>query len=343
MARIKPVVLFLFLATVARGADLWRTVWEADVKYHNNIFLFSPSDIEVFRQRENPARFPYKTLDDVDVTVSGQLAWMGTKGFEPQLGLKVHQFIMNSEKSYGLVTCRIKQDLGKVGTAKLSLVWMPNYLIRYYRDNTVKSAVRYAACRFSEYLFGFDFERQFGPFTLQPEYRFETDDYIAPFDYYDTRAHRTGISIDWCPWSNFMLSGEYRFKWARAKGPTPDISYDEQQIGFQVASRPRRFNRFAINAGYNWSYRRYTATEDETHAGRIDEIQEITVGAEYRLKPVTLSFTYQLEWREVSSPYQNEIDEIKNYRASAFSFGARLPLKIGAGAKAQKGKKGGER
>lgn len=343
MARIKPVMLFLFLAAAGQGADLWYIVWETDVKYNNNIFLFSPSDIDAFRQRQNPARFPYSSLDDVDVGLSGVLRWAGAGNFTPQLGLKLHQFLMNPEKSYGLVTCRIKQDLGRVGVAKLSLVWVPNYLIRYYRDRTVKTAERYAACRFSEYLFGFGFERQFGPFNLQPEYSFEIDDYIVPFEYYDTRAHRTGISIDWRPWSNFTLSGEYKFKWARAKGPAPDISYDEQRLGFQVITKPRRFNRFGINAGYNWAYRRYTATEDEMHAGRVDETQEITVGAEYRLKPVTLSFTYQLEWREVSSPYQNEIDEIKNYRVSTFSLGMRLPLKTGAAAKAQKGKKGGDR
>jgi len=343
MSPSRLALLFLFLMSVVPGADIWQIVWDTDVNYNNNVFLFSPSDIAAFRRRENPIRFPYNSLDDVDVTVSGKLSWEGAGGFNPQLGLKLHQFVMNPEKSYGLLTSRIKQQVGKVGGFNFSFVWLPNYLIRYYRDLTAKETERYAACRFSEYLFGLEFVRQFGSLTVQPVYRFEVDDYIAPFDYYDTRAHRPGVSLAWRPWTNFTLSGEYQFKRARAKGPAPDISYDEQGLGFQVASKPRRFNRFGIKAGYNWSYRRYTATEDNTHAGRVDETQGITVGAEYQLKPVTLSFSYHLEWREVSSLYQNDIEDIKNYQASEFSFAVRLPLKVGAATKAQKAKKGGSR
>lgn len=341
MNRVSFVMLFLFWINVGEGADRWRVIWGADVRYNNNIFFLSPSDIIAFQHRDNPGRFPYRTLDDVDFTLSGSLNWLRTKGFAPEIGLKLHQFVMNPEKSYGVFSSQINKEAGKIGVFGLSFVWMPNYLIRYYRDWTVKSEERYAPCRFGEYLLGFNFIRQVGRFSIKPGYRLEIDDYVAPFDYYDTKAHRLDGSIDWRPMPNFTLDVEYEFKRARAKGPLPDISYDQHQMGFQLVSRPRRLHRFGVKAIYRWTYRRWTAVEDITHAGRIDETQEIGLGGEYRRNLVTVSLSYKLEWREVSSPHLEKIEDIKNYRVGTFSLGARLPLRIGAASAIQKGKKRG--
>lgn len=333
-------MLLLCWISAGEGADLWRVVWGVDVRYNNNIFSFSPTDIIAFRRRENPVRFPYRSLDDIDVTFSGSHKWLKAKGLVPQIGLKLHQFVMNPEKSYGVFSSQINKEVGQIGVLELLFVWMPNYLIRYYRDWTVKGEERYAPCRFGEYLVGGNFVRKLGSFTIKPEYRLEIDDYVAPFDYYDTKAHRLDGSIDWHPVPNFTLSGEYEFKQARAKGPLFDISYDQHRLVFQIVSRPKKLHRIGVKAGYRWTHRRWTAMEDVTHAGRIDETQEIELGGEYQMNPVTVSLSYKLEWREVSSPYLEKIEDIKNYRAGTFVFGARLPFKIGTASEAQKGKKG---
>ncbi|MGQ9678133.1 MAG: hypothetical protein ACUVUD_02490 [bacterium] len=319
---------------------MWRVVWGSDVKYNNNVFFLSPSDIIAFQHRTNPGRFPYRTLDDVDVILSGSLKWLNTKGLTPQIDLKLHQFVRNPEKSYGVFSSQINKQVGKIGVFGLLFVWMPNYLIRYYRDLTVKSEERYAPCRFGEYLVGFNFVQRLGPFSISPGYRLEIDDYVAPFDYYDTKAHHLDGSIDWRPMPNFTLGAEYEFKRARAKAPSPDISYNQHRLSFQIVSRPKRLHRFGVKASYRWTHRRWTAIEDVTHAGRIDETQEIEFGGEYRMNPVTVSLSYKLEWRDVSSPYLEKIEDIKNYRAGTFIFGARLPLKIGTASRTQKGKKG---
>ncbi|MGQ9707529.1 MAG: hypothetical protein ACUVUR_01470 [bacterium] len=194
------------------------------------------------------------------------------------------------------------------------------------------SSKDYLPCRFGEQLFGFDFQHRFRTVSIKPGYRFEIDDYLKPFDYYDTKAHRLTGLFNWRPSTNLNIEAEYQFKIAQANGPVPDISYQEHRIGIDIATNPRIFNHFGIEAGYEFCHRVYTTgnpvTVDPYHYGRIDETQRIDVGGNYRVKPFTFTIKYQLEWREVNSPYQGEIEEIKEYQATRLSLGIKMPVKL---------------
>ncbi len=332
MSRIFIVVASLAVILLsgmvrAQGGGDWRYSFNADVTYDNNIFCLSPLDIDSYRHGENPARFPYHSLDDIDVTVVGALRWRAGKVGVFRGSMKVHQLVVNQEKSYGLINCQFDPAILS-GVVSLSYTWMPNYLIRYYRDPG-STGERYSACRFGEHLFGVRWTRSFGRISIAPVYRFEIDDYIPPFDYYDTRAHRVGGRLKLDLERNFIIGGDYEFKRAEAKGPLPDISYQQHTGQLNLATRPRIFNRFGVSARYSWIYRKYTVDDplrDPAHTGRVDQTNTIGLECNYRVQRLTLVFEYQLEWREVSSPYKEKIEDIKNYRANRFSLGLRLPF-----------------
>lgn len=330
--------LFFLTVLLVQGKTQWRTWFVARCTYDDNIFCLSPLEREQFQRSKNPAKFPYRSVDDLDVMLSGRLRWENRRR-QAQLGFRVHQFLSNAEKSYGLLQAGWEESLTKRNSLVFSYVWMPNYLIRYYRDRTV-SGERYAPCRFAEHLLGIQFRQKLGTVVVKPGYRLEFDNYLRPFEYYNTMAHRFGLEVDWKPKENLYFDCAYAFKNARAKGPVPDISYYEHGITVGSESRPRRFNRFGIEVGYSFVYRRYTTRTDAYHYGRVDQIQEMKLGCDYRLAPVVLVFFYQLEWREVSLPERADVEDIKEYRASRFSFGVTIPFKNSPGKISRKGAKG---
>lgn len=331
------------MATLAAGKGYWSGEFSSSLTYDNNIFCLSPEDMEQFRHSQNPARFPYQTADDIDVVFKGELRWQkaGSK-MAAKLGVKAHQFVVNQEKSYGVVNAGWKRELGSVGKLGLFYIWVPNYFLRYYQSRTSWDTARYVACRFGEHLLGFNFEREFGPVKVQPGYRFEVDDYNREFGYCDTRAHWWTGRVKRQPRANLGVRWEYEFKIAQAKGPVPDISYHQHKVSLNIASRPRSFNRFGVEVGYSFGYRNYTTAVDPAHFGRVDQTQEVTVGCDYRLMPVTVVFEYHLKWRDVTSPYQKEIEEIKEYRKKYFSLGITLPIKQEGGTKKRQRERGAE-
>ncbi len=329
-ARTIFLLITFSLLFTAEGAVRWNGSFDANIEYDNNIFYLSPADLQKFRLGENPARYPYHSADDVDLKVTADLRGVFTRNTGFRLRLRLHQYVVNQEKSYGLINTRIEQEAGKLGRFFFSYIWMPNYLIRYYPDPEIKGG--YFPCRYGEHLFGIDFHRGFGNLLITSNYRFEIDDYLKRFDYYDTRAHRLGVELGWRPRKNINLQGEYQFKIARAKGPVPDISYQEHRFEITIATRPRVFDRFGVEAGYRFCHRQYTTdnpiTIDPYHYGRVDRTQTIAAGGDFRLNPFTLVLKYELEWREVDSPYNGEVEEVKEYRASRVSLGVNLPLTL---------------
>ncbi len=324
------MLITLSVISLLQAGVRWSSSFNINVEYDNNIFYLSPADLQKFRLSEIPARFPYYSADDIDWKITAGLRGSYSANTIFGLRFRLHQYIINQEKSYGLVNARIQQQAGNIVKFVISYTWLPNYLIRYYPDPEIKGS--YFPCRFGEHLFGIDLQRRFGTFRITPGYRFEIEDYLKKFDYYDTKAHRFSTEFQWRPVKNMNLHFDYQFKIARAKGMVPDISYDQHQFEITLGTRPRAFSRFGIEVGYQFCHREYTTdnpiTIDLYHYGRIDETQTITANSDYQLKFCTLILKYQLEWREVTSPYNEEIDEIKDYRVNRISFGINLPLML---------------
>lgn len=308
----------------------WSGSFNANVVYDNNIFYLSPADLQKFRLGENPVRYPYHSADDVDWKINADLRCAFTKNTGFELRVRVHQYMINQEKSYSLLNVRIEQRAGKLGRFFFFYIWLPNYLIRYYPDPETRKS--YFPCRYGGHLFGIDFQGWIGTFGIKPGYRLGTRDYLKKFDYYDTKEHRLGLELQWRPRKNMNLQGEYQFNIAQARGPVPDISYQEHLFEITIATRPRVFDRFGIEAGYSYCRRIYTTDNpiaiDPYHYGRVDQTQTIAAGGDFRVNPITVVLKYELEWREVDSPYNGDVEEIKEYRANRVSFGVNLPLRL---------------
>jgi hypothetical protein len=321
----------LLLCVVVVGAAFGLTPtwqWQGFLTYDDNPFRYSLPDLDAFRYREQPARFPIRTSDDLDANVAARLS-CGTRLLSLpgtiDVGLRLHGYFSNWEKSYGLADVGLNQGTWAGGRLELGYTYMPNYLIRYYRNPQTSDTGDYTACRFAEHLATVRFRQQFTLLTVLPEYGYEYDDYLPVFDHYDTKIHRLGGEVRFRPVTNFEVRGTYEYRSASARGPVPDASYTQNEAGVSVVTSPRRLSRFSVEGGYTFARRSYTTSNaseiDPSHAGRTDNIESATVAVKYRLADVTLTADYDLSWRTVVAAYSATIDDIKDYRQSRFGLG----------------------
>lgn len=317
--------LLLCVCAAAVAAD-----WQADIRlaYDNNPFEYSAADLALFRSAAAPERFPIRTSDDLQASLSGSVLQrfrLAGRSGSLTLRTRLHQFVSNPEKSYGLATVEAGQSLWSSAQLRLSHLYLPRYLVRYYRDPSSDDTGDYTPCSFAEHLLSAGVRQRLGPVTVEPRYRYEADEYVRAFEHYNTRAHRPGLRLEWEPVSSFVLGGDYEYKLASARGPVPDISYDQHEVALSVRSRPRRLTRFGLEAGYAYAHRAYTTANggevDPSHAGRVDVIEKIEIEGRYRLAGPTIVAGYEYEWREVSSSYSSSINDVKDYRAHRFSLG----------------------
>jgi hypothetical protein len=321
--------LFLLLAAGAMCAAATPTLrFDGFLTYCDNPFDYSRSDIDAFRHRTSPARFPIRTSDDIDFNLGAELAvpWrLSGRGGALRARTRMHGYLSNWDKSYGLAAVSAEQGLWPGGRLGFGYTFMPNYLIRYYRNPQTPDTGDYTGCRFAEHLVEARLRQRLGDFAIEPEYGYEVDDYNAVFDYYDTRIHRLGGELRWTPAPNLDVRGEYEFRLASAAGPLPDASYNQHRGGVFISTGPRQFTRFSVEAGYSLARRTYTTTnpgtEDPAHAGRVDDIANVTASLRYDLGNVELVADYDLEWRELLSVYSTEIQEVKDYRSSRLGLG----------------------
>jgi len=295
--------------------------------YDDNPFRYSSEDIDSFVARVNPAKFPIRSADDLDLNLSAELGMRYALSGRPGrvgLDMRLHAYASNWEKSYGLARLDLRQNLWTGGEVSAGALTMPGYLVRYYRN---PSGTNYIACRFAEYLARAGLAQKVGGFAFRPEYGYEVDDYIRQFDCYDTKAHRLGGEVSFSPGPALVVAAEYAFKTAKAAGPVPDISYDQHGISGRVRTSPSGMRDFSLEGGYGVEYRTYTTANppsvDPSHAGRFDRIENMNVGASYRLGQVRLELAYEREWRYVASPYEQEIEDVKRYQENRLGFGVR--------------------
>lgn len=331
----RVVVLALLLAaagypTYPIRAPAFSTLFRLQLTYDDNPFRYSGDDREAFRNSQYPERFPFRSLDDLELGISASLRYryrlQSSSGFI-RLRAKTHQYVSNPDKSYGLAELEFGQELWQDSRLEVSSFYMPNFLIRYYR-NPEDEGSEYVGCRFSEHLLGLGLVQRIGRLSIGPVYRYEGDDYSRPFDFYDTKAHRFGGAFSLALAKGFEVGAEYERKLARAIGPVPDISYGQHGFELWASSRPARLRRLSFDAKYGMRHRNYTtenpAEVDPSHLDRTDDLAELGFELGYRLGAAKVMARYELEWREVTAPHRERIEDIKEYRRSLFTVGLVL-------------------
>jgi hypothetical protein len=299
--------------------------------YDDNVFQYSPRDESIFIYHENPAKFPFRSLDDAVIDVAGKL--MLRSNIIPRhtthfaLDASLHQYVSNPAKSYVTADADVRQYLAKSFYVEAGYALYPSYLIRYFHDPQVFTS--YKPCTFTEHLVNAQVSWQpFKRLELKPFARYEIDRYQSPFEYYDTKAWRAGCEFNIRPVRRLELAAEYEYKGARTgRTVMPDISYDQHDAGISV--RPR-FGRVTLELGYDYTWRGYAASPaiDTTHAGRIDVIQSLNAGASIALsKALALTIDFRHDARTSSSPYslyRVDIDEVKDYLENVAGIGIRF-------------------
>lgn len=295
-----------------------------ELTYDDNPFKLSRADHSEFRRSTNPARLPFRTADDLDVLTHARLAWRFRPASQVILTTRLHQFVSNWQKSYGVGGVVVEQRFGRQLALTASCVFQPDYLIRYYRNPQTPDTGDYAACRFSELLPGVELDARIAGFRFRPRYRFEFDDYVREFDHYDTRIHRPGAAVAWSPVAGFTLAAGYELALAQARGPAPDISHVEHALEATLTTRPERRPELSFAGTYSHARRAYTTTDaeaDPAHAGRRDVIESAGLEAGYDFGRVEMRAGYEFEWRSVASPFRAAIEDVKEYQRSRVTLG----------------------
>jgi hypothetical protein len=307
--------------------------WQAklDLAYDDNIFEYSPSDIDGFRLRTAPNRYPFRSVDDLGATAGFNLTWRFRSLRRPavlELRARLRQQFSNWERSWGTLALDATQGLWPDARLTAGYLYLPEYLIRYYRDPALGASADYVACSFAEHLAGIRLRQRFGNFALTPGFRYEIDDYRPTFGYYDTRAIRPGIGLDWQVGRGSTVGLDYELKLASARGPVPDISYRQHAAGIRLRTSPTRHDRLRFDAAYRFAHRRFTTTNspglDPAHAGRTDITESVDLELRYRLGSPVLVCGYGFEWRETDAPASDRIDDVKDYRANRVRLGIEL-------------------
>ncbi|MEO0021336.1 MAG: hypothetical protein ABIK48_04095 [candidate division WOR-3 bacterium] len=328
MSNLRKILILapLIIVLPALGKEQFSSSFYLGADYDRNLFCLSPSELTSFLQRQDTMRFPYRSADDLDFTTVGELAVRFSPKTSLSLRLRGHNYLVNREKSYGVIGVEFEQQLGRFRRVLLYYRWLPSYLLRYYRP--VNSS-RYYPCRFSEQLAGISFEQRLAKISITPSYRFEHYDYIPPFQYYNTSAHCFELKLNWRESTSLRFLSGYNFKLARAAAEIPDISHLEHSLFLALAIHPRlHLLQIGFRPEYEYKYRLYTAEPvDSAHYGRVDQLHIINLRFDYRFNLGTVYFWFGPEWRDVDAPYHNKIEEIKEYRTFHAGLGITVRLK----------------
>jgi hypothetical protein len=322
------VVMLSGLVGLALAAPGLTFTAGASVDYDDNIFQYSARDESIFKYREQPNRFPFRSLDDAKVDISARMTWRPRllRQHTTQLALAAvaHEYLSNPAKSYLSGLAKARQYLARSFHAEVSYLLIPRYLIRYYHDP--RQFTSYRPCTFTEHLVSIS--AGWKPQTwleLMPSVRYEIDRYQAPFEFYNTTAWRGGADLAFTPLKALGLSATYEFKAARTGRVTsPDVSYDQHSAG--ISLKPH-LGPVVLELGYDYERRGYTASAavDTTHAGRVDATQAIRAGVTVALsRAISVTGDFRHEVRSSSSPYRAEIDEIKDYSENVVNLGIKV-------------------
>ncbi len=329
---VMSLFLLAFGQTIIRSSKADRPVINlaADIQftYDDNIFLYSENDLKDFQRSIRPYRFTFETSDDFITTLTGSIKLrqklINQKPTLFSLLYRQHIYAINRVKSYQLFSLNISQNLIKPLTIEIGYLFLPKYLIRYYKDPTSQTSPSdYIGCEFAEHLFSIELIYRFKrKLSFTPFYKFEMDNYISKFDYYDTKANRFGLNGSYQLQPIISFRGKFEYKIANAEGPVPDISYDQfaWSIGLQIGKNLK------VGVTYGQEQRDFVTDNlpdiDPFHFSRKDKTRNLKITLVIPLtRAIWIDAGYESEKRDVSSPYKETIDEVKDYQNNRFGLG----------------------
>jgi hypothetical protein len=308
--------------------------------YDDNIFRYSPEDIDKFVNNEDSRCFSNtESYDDLvtreQVTVElRKRLWMGEK---TKLRVKYtrNQYSVNPIKNYQSVILNLRQDILKKNFLQIGYLVLPRFYIRDYYDSDMKL---YTRCDFLEHLIALKIGRRISRETSAAIiYKWEVLDYNSHFTEYDTRANLFGGSITQKFLKNGTVEVGYLYKDANAKGydqdgetvltsDESDISYGQHAGDVDVIWRIGKKTPLSVKGSYRYEYRTYTTEksveDDPFHFGRKDTKQTIRGSLNLKMTSnLSANVSYTYKQRCVDSPNKDEITEVKDYTNHCVSMG----------------------
>jgi hypothetical protein len=332
----------------------WRVHAALSSTYDDNVYRYSPQDIDDFVHRRADHRFQMETYDDL--VSSPSLTLSITRRFSQDCKIRLrlkygyNLYSVNHQKNYQTFSAFLRTTLVENSYFQIGWFHLPKYLIRPYWDPDVFSTVprdpeSYKKCDFTRTLYAVKLGHRIHR-SVRGAVFYERDLlYYNPFfTEYDTGANAFGFEIrcDVNPWLQTTFA--YAFKKAEAKGhdevgeskassDDSDISYDEDLFGGSVQVDLSRHVPLPLNLtlGYQLARRYFTTEkspeEDPFHAGRQDDIHRLSLTTEYDiLRSLSLYWRYELQRRDVSSGELERITEVKNYHRHRFAMGIEFTM-----------------
>jgi hypothetical protein len=222
----------------------------------------------------------------------------------------------------------LAQPIDKKTSIDIEYLFLPHYLIRYYRD-PLGGITDYIGCNFSENLITAKIIYKWRTIQINPFVRYEIDNYKKNFDFYDGKALRFGFDGMWQLYRLVGVDLGFERKQYDASGPVPDISYIDDDASIEVSAKIPSFENISCKLGAGYGKRNFTTDNssliDPYHRDRQDARYSLDFGLSYKLtNGIQLEGIYQREIRTVSSPYLVTIDDVKNYTDNIFSFGIKF-------------------
>ncbi|MEO0132453.1 MAG: hypothetical protein ABIK73_05955 [candidate division WOR-3 bacterium] len=307
--------------------------FEYHLEYDNNIFLYSPEALEEFRNQIRAYRFPFRTHDDLianyKISFNFPLRIL-VKRTDFTVNYTAKTYTVNTIKSYQIINPYLQVQMLPDLVFRFSYLLIPNYLIRYYKD-PLSSRTQYIPCQFTEQLFTLSFRYKFSSFWINSFIRYQLDDYIKNFNFYDGTAWRYGMQMAFPITKNTTLQTNWERKHNNAVGPVPDISYLEDKIAceWQITISKKVF----MSTGLEYAYRQYTTTNpitiDPYHYQRKDRTYSINFNCSYQFKHNwRLVGDYLYTFRRVTAPSLIDITEIKNYNNYKITLGVNFNVSV---------------
>jgi outer membrane protein assembly factor BamA len=112
----------------------------------------------------------------------------------------------------------------------------------------------------------------------------------------------------------------------KAQGLLPDISYNQNPVYVKINAHMPGLENLSFSFGADFEKRYFTTANsfqfDPYHRDRIDTKYSFNIGTDYSFSSsLKLSFDYTKEARRVWTPYQVDIEEIKDYDNNQYSLG----------------------
>ncbi len=313
-------------------------VFEAGIRYDDNILHYSKQDIDDFVNNRRTYRYAIETYDDLVTRLSLTLYWRGnTLKEQTRLRIKYAQqlYAINNIKDYQTISLHLRQNWGK-SQVQVGYFYIPRFYIRHLPDPDIHqdSRTQYEPCDFEKHQFSLKLSRNiFFRTTAELWYRYGMYDYNPNFNEYDMDTHTfefsLGKRIDF-----LRVTADYSYRMARAMGydeqgeskttsDDTDISYNQHGLGGELRVDIGTFTtaRFACSYYNRYYVTEKSLTEDPYHYDRKDWYLEFSPNIGFELSPnlrIELQYTYKK--RDAHSPVKPEIEEVKDYTNNLFGI-----------------------